>query len=509
MNTTGSIAKPVANRVPALSVIRERRVMVLLGCLAAIHVFIFSAAFPLFNNVDEPTHFDLVVKYSRGHIPAGAENMSIESVAYLARYHSKAYFAEPDPVSHQLQPPPVWTLSPAEQQRELAGNEDYWRREQNYESSQPPLYYSLAAVYWQATHELGIPDRDRPYALRFFNIFFVVALVWLGYGVAREIFPANPFLRMAVPALLAAMPQSAFYSIGNDILSPLCFGIAFLALIRLLNEDVPGLPLAAGTGLAIAATYLSKLTNLPLVAVAFIVVLLKARRLAATGKLRATFLAVLFGCALLPVAAWMIVCKTHFGDLTGANLKMAYFGWTYKTFGEWWQHPLFSATGIWAYLEGQLSTFWQGEFWWHGKPMGSPLLNMIYSAASLLFLFIALVALWKQRSTLPTIEHETLALAAICVITALGFFAFLSIVYDFHQGLNPSRAFPYFHAGRMVLGMLIPFTLLFLYGMDRALDRFGLMTKYLALGAFVLFMLLAETITDRAVFANEYNWFHL
>ena len=55
---------------------RERKIVLLLCALAAIHVFVFSAAFPLFNNVDEAAHFDLVLKYSRGDLPQGIENLS-------------------------------------------------------------------------------------------------------------------------------------------------------------------------------------------------------------------------------------------------------------------------------------------------------------------------------------------------------------------------------------------------------------------------------------------------
>ena len=50
---------------------RYERLIIAGLCLAvAIRVFAFSAAFPFFNNVDEVAHFDLVFKYSRGHLPA-------------------------------------------------------------------------------------------------------------------------------------------------------------------------------------------------------------------------------------------------------------------------------------------------------------------------------------------------------------------------------------------------------------------------------------------------------
>ena len=36
------------------------------------------------------------------------------------------------------------------------------------------------------------------------------------------------FIRLAVPALIACLPQTTFYAINNDILTPLTFGAAFV-----------------------------------------------------------------------------------------------------------------------------------------------------------------------------------------------------------------------------------------------------------------------------------------
>ena len=48
---------------------RELKMILLLCLVASVRVFIFSAAFPFFNPVDEQRHFDLAVKYSQGHVP--------------------------------------------------------------------------------------------------------------------------------------------------------------------------------------------------------------------------------------------------------------------------------------------------------------------------------------------------------------------------------------------------------------------------------------------------------
>jgi hypothetical protein len=51
--------------------------------ITAVRVFVYSAAFPFFNNVDEPWHFDLVVKYSHGQVPRRLEPFSPESSTTL------------------------------------------------------------------------------------------------------------------------------------------------------------------------------------------------------------------------------------------------------------------------------------------------------------------------------------------------------------------------------------------------------------------------------------------
>ena len=48
-----------------------RRWVCWFSLLGAVHVLVFSAAFPFFNNLGEIPHFDLVVKYAHGHFLRG------------------------------------------------------------------------------------------------------------------------------------------------------------------------------------------------------------------------------------------------------------------------------------------------------------------------------------------------------------------------------------------------------------------------------------------------------
>jgi hypothetical protein len=307
------------------------------------------------------------------------------------------------------------------------------------------------------------------------------------------------------------MPQTAFYSINNDVLSPLCFGVVFFSLISLLRADTPDVRLGTATGLALAATYLAKISNLPLIAMALATVMFKAWRLAGTGKFRASLpsMACLGLCAGLPISAWRAWVKYNFGDSTGAAMKMKLLGWTYKSVGQWWHHPIFSPHGFWMFISKLTATFWQGEFLWHGRPLASPAVDVIYLVLSGAFVGVALFAVLRRPALATESQRQALWLGFACVIAAVGFLAFLSIIYDFHDCFYPSRQFPYFTSGRLMLGALVPFLLLFAFGLDCVLKRFDTPAKFLVLAAIILFMLVSEIVTDWPVFSSQYNWFHM
>jgi hypothetical protein len=513
-NATGKILNAADSKPPAaLSGPRERKIVLLLCCAAAVHAFIFSAAFPFFNNVDEQYHFDLVEKYSQGDIPRDFEKTSAESARYIVIYGSLEYFADPGIFPDGRFPPPTWTwpLTNKKFAQAVDDKEIRWQSGINYECSQSPFYYVLAGFWWHLGQWLGFEGGRLLYWLRFLDILFVVSMVWLGHAAARMIFPENFFVRLGVPALLAFMPQTAFYSVNNDVLSPLCFGAAFFCLVKLLRAEIPDARMGIFTGLALASVFLAKISNLPLLAIAFAAVLLKITRLAKSGKLRASLpsLTSLFLCAGLPMAVWLAWCKNNFGDFTGTAAKIHMLTWTIKPFDELRHHPIFTPHGLWTFLSGLLATFWQGEFWWHRQPMGLPAVDIGYTILSICLVGAALIGVAPRSSTATALQRDALWLGFYSFIAAIAFLGLLSIIYDFHDCFYPSRDHPYFTSGRLMLGALIPFLLLFVFGIDRALKKFGDSAKFLALAAMILFMLVSEIFTDWPVFSSQYNWFHL
>lgn len=256
---------------------RERWLIWLLCLAAGWRVFIYSAAFPFFNNVDEQSHFDLVVKYAQGQPPHGLEKFSTESARYFVMCGSPEYLLTPDRFPGGKFPSPPWTRPVENIAGQLLPQIAQWESKTNHESSQPPLYYAAAGLWMRLGQSCGQQDCFLLYWIRFLNVPLAALLVWLGFIAAKIIFPEQIFPRLAVPVLLAFISQDVFYSIQNDVLSPLCFGAAFICVLRWWQTDTPTPRLALATALCLVASCLVKTTNLPAVAVAGAALLFNAR----------------------------------------------------------------------------------------------------------------------------------------------------------------------------------------------------------------------------------------
>ena len=490
---------------------RKERTLILLLCLAAaLRVFIFSAAFPFFTEVDEDLHFDLVMRYSLGRVPRTFGLLAKESLDWIVPYASPEFIQTPDQFPEGKFPPPLWRQSGPEAEEVMAVTRAAWSTEINFESSQPPLYYSLGAVWLRLGQCLGLTGIGSLYWIRFLNVPLIALLVWLGYVTACTIGPEHLDMRIGVPLFLAFIPQDVFYSINNDVLSPICCGVLFLCLLRWLRPEPPALWLGICTGLAVAATYLTKLANLPLLCVALVAIvatLLPIARQKPGGRLAAFTALVL--CAAIPIGAWMIWTKYNFGGVTGSTTKIAVLGWTRKPLADWWRHPVFRPRGLWVFWSDLLATFWRGEIKWLNEPLRSRIADGFYAISSLLLLCAALVGM-RRRAGLSAFQRHALAVAGLSFLASVVFFALLSIQFDFGSCINPSREHPYFASGRLISGALIPFALLYVYGLECLCRFFGARRlSLLVLTVIMAFVTTSEIIVNRVAFASEHNWFHL
>jgi hypothetical protein len=475
--------------------------------VAALHVFIYAAALPFFSNVDEVAHFDTVLKYSHGHVPRGLELCSQEMIRDQVLFDSRAYFTTTN--EPQLDTPP-WKW-PFKAQVEWIALHTPVNTPTNYEATQPPLYYACAGGWWRLAGALNVREDNRLYGIHFLNVPVVVLAVWVGWLVARRVFPANPFRRLAVPAFMALIPQPAFYAIQNDAFSPLLFGLAFLGLLRPWTTEVPSVGLGILTGLALAATFLTKITNtFPIIVIMVTLAVLAHNRWrqGTLGKAVPSFLALCF-CAGVPALAWMIWCKLHYGDLTGSKLKAVYWTWTPKPFLQWWHHPIFTPFGACRFLYNFLEQFWEGELIWHFHAMRFLTANIVYAVASAGLLLVALAKITLRRASVPAFQREVLWTSFWVFASAILFLVYISISFNFNECPNPTPADPYLYSGRQALAALVPFMLLFVSGLDMALGRLADRAKYVVLALLLVMMASVEAASDWPMFSNPFNWFHL
>ena len=488
---------------------RKARTIVLLFCVcAAVRVFVFSAAFPFFNNVDEAQHLDLVLKYGHGHWP-GSWKISRMRLPLFGRLPDAGVFTAPQYWGGNY-PTPNWKLDAEARKNAEKTEATGWRTQQNYESGEPPLYYSIAALWLNFGHLLGMQDGCSLYWIRFFNLVIAAALVWVGFVAARLVFPERQIVQLGVPALLAVWPQSAFYSIASDVLSPLCFGGAFVGLILLLQTKTPTLRLGLWLGLAISATCLAKTSNLPLLALAAIVVIGKAVQLARTGLLRSSWLAFLGvgACAIAPLAAWFAWNYHAFGDPFATGAKIEWLGWTRKPIGDWWPHPIFTIHGTQQFWSELMASFWRGEFIWHGQRLASPMVDSFYSVSSLLVVAIVFVSFFFAGFR-TKFQSDVLWLAILSLAALIAFLVFLSIAFDFGECVYPSRENPFFSSGRLIGAAAVSFCLLYAYALDWVTRHLPEPLRWLILGVIVLFIAVSQAVVNWPAFASQFNFFHM
>jgi predicted membrane protein DUF2142 len=490
----------------------ERKLILLFCALAALRVLIFSAAFPLFNNVDEQAHVDLVMKYARGEVPRALGTYSPESAHYFSLYGSPEYFTSPDHLNAGTFPPPNWTLPVEQRDAVVKRSAAWWESNQNHESGEPPLYYTVAGLWLNLGRAFGVSGALLLYSVRFLNVFVAAILVWLGFLAAKLVFPDNDFIRIGVPLLLAIWPQSTLYSITSDSLSPLCFGIAFVGLLKFFETDRGSLFVAAWTGLALASTCLAKTTNLALLLVAGLALIFAIKRFSERRTLRGHLaaIAVLIGSVAVPIALWFAWNLHTFGDLTATASKVDFLDWTRKPLNKWWPHPIFTFVGLKEFWLPSIASFWGGEFIWHGQRLASQLSDGFYWLSSALVILFAAISLISRRAKLTPFQRQSLWLALTSFVVLVLLLVVLSVAFDFGQCVYPSREHPYFTSGRLLSAAAVPFFLFYAYALDRVLSWIpATWPRWILLTGIVLFLAVSQWVLNWQAFSSQYNFFHL
>ena len=490
---------------------RERALAGLLAAVAGLRVFLFAAAFPFFSNVDEHRHIDMVLKYARGYWPApGTEAYEPEMASLLGVYGSPEYHRPPD--SERPLSPPASRRDPAVTVRMIERNERFLDARPNLEAFQPPVYYATAGLWMRLGRGLGIEGGYLLYWVRALNAGAYAMLVLLCWASLREIYPPGAFPRLAVPALLAVFPQDALYYVTRDAFSPLLAGAALFAVIRVARRPDLGPASYAMAGIAAGVAVLGKYTNgivLPVAALGSIVALRSAQP-EARGRCAGKLL-LLWALALILVGGWLLRNQLVFGELLVTSGKLERLGWGRKPFSEWWGHPIFTPWGMWVFVTDLLPTFWRGELAWNRRTLALGGADIFYSVTSLSCLALACIGWLRRRDAPGPRMAEGLSIAAVASAAAV--LIGLSMMFVFGENTNPTADRPFFIQGRLVAGVLVPFVLLYVRGIEVGASVLGprlrLRAAWICLMAVAAVAIGSELYLSAEVFASEYNWFHL
>jgi hypothetical protein len=488
---------------------RERTVILFLCALAALRVFIFSAAFPVFTNVDEQLHFDTVCKYAHLEIPRGVSVFHPEAKVLTVIYGSCEYSALPP---NRTPPRPLWTLPREDALKRLRVGLAVYEGIVNTEATQPPVYYALAGIWYDFGKLLGFRGGALLHWLRTLDAPVYALLVWLSYVYARRFFPISPLMKLGVPLMVALFPQDVFYSMNNDVLSPLMFGAALYCLLVICVERAKGYGFYALAGLLTAAAFLVKFSNVAILValVAVVCVRLSKSRRSGALKAEASRTGLLALAAAVPLAAWLVRSQLVSGDITGSAAKLAELGWTLKPLSRVFDHPVFTPAGIATFWNEFAARFWRGEIVWGGRPLGYAGVDLLYAVTSALFVAASVAALFVYRRKLCEAERASLGLSAVVFGVSLIFMLVVSVAYDFGGCLSPSRQHPFLTHGRLISGTLIPFMLLYVNGLDVLLGK-GRRPR-VGLGilvAVVCIVTVSEIVLSMPAFRSPYNFYHM
>jgi hypothetical protein len=490
---------------------RNRNIILPLCIIAACRIFLFNAAFPLFNNVDEEAHFDLVYKYSNGQLPQAAlENFSREASELILLYGTPEYILRAEQFPESSFPPPLWKYPNIQKTKEFAEAATIRQNRKNHETASFPVYYIVAGIWCRVGRMLGMTGGQLLFWIRFLNVPLFTVLVWFSYLLARSFSPESSLQQIGLPLLVAFFPQDTFYSINPDTISPLLFALSFFLLLQIYFENKSHCyHLLAG--FMVAVTLLVKISNVAVLALLCVLIVRKVGKLASERKVKEYLprLGILLVAAAIPVGIWLMRNYVVLGDITGTAEKVKHLGWTMKSLNKMWDRPVFTCRGMFYFLAELTKTFWRGEFVWHSERMALRGADVFYVVSSAVFIATCGLGIILSRNKANQKHRFVLVMSFLVVSVSVLLIAILSTLYDFGDLWYPSREQPYFVSGRLIVGVLLPFLLIYLDGLKRIFQWLGERAALTAIVVIVTGVTLSELWLTAGVFTSPYNWFSL
>ena len=116
---------------------------------------------------------------------------------------------------------------------------------------------------------------------------------------------------------------------------------------------------------------------------------------------------------------------------------------------------------------------------------------------------------WTERSG-EKLQRVNGYLSLYLILAAYLFMAAISLPYDFHDCVNPSRAHPFFVSGRIIIGVLLPFAIMYLSGFETLFEPIRrYVHPLIPFAVFAIFVTVTELIVRGDIFHSAFNFFSL
>ena len=369
---------------------------------------LYAARTPAWQVPDEPAHYNYIRLVAEQRVLPVLQSGDYDD-AYLERLKSE-HFPAGDPIDSI-----------------------------RYEGWQPPLYYLLAAPVFALTGGSLL-------AIRLFTLALGIAVIVLGWKLAREIFPASPGLALAAAGFVAFIPQHVAMTAAanNDALAEIWIGLGLWLSVRLLLR-----PLAARwregwlLGVVLGLAFLTKLSAYPLAAIIAVALLLVARREGWPLRRLAGAAAQVFVPAVVLGGLWWGRNLAVYGGLDFLAMQrheLIVVGQkrTLEALAEW-------GAGGYAqqFVQTTFQSFW-GQFGWMGVVMDRRvyLALLIYSAGLLIGLAGAFVALRRSGRRLGGARRDVGVLLVVTVLLAVAVYLYYNLTFVQFQGRYLYPALP-------------------------------------------------------------------
>ena len=137
-------------------------------------------------------------------------------------------------------------------------------------------------------------------------------------------------------------------------------------------------------------------------------------------------------------------------------------------------------------------------------------MDVFYIVSSTLFLAIFFVGNIARRGRTNAETHLAAIFCLLMFAISVATLILASISFDFGIDCYPSRQSPYLTSGRLIMGTVVPFLIMYLGGLELLLNRLRIgFARLLLLIIIADLMVISEITYSMQVFESQYNWFHL